>query len=63
LAEKLGKLSTFLADDSRVSLLTIKAAALLFAQQYAMSNYLDILSRRIDALNPNQELETNARRS
>ena len=47
LSEKLGKLNVFLADDGKLMHLTNKAVALLKAQSHAMTNYLDILDRRI----------------
>ena len=47
LCDRLGKLNVFLADDANLEKLSNKQVALLIAQSHAMTNYLDILDRRL----------------
>jgi hypothetical protein len=49
LSERLGKLNVFLAslDDDGAPELAPKDIALLIAQSHAMTNYLDIIERRL----------------
>ena len=49
LSDKLGKLNVFLANDEALKVLSNKQVALLIAQSHAMTNYLDILDRRISS--------------
>jgi len=48
LSERLGKLNVLLADDESLEGLPNKEVALLITQSHAMTNYLDIIDRRLD---------------